>query len=227
MAARKRLARLAIGAHPPGWRRRYAEEVLALVAAAGVTWRHAFDLLRSAAGEWFSPSQRWDGPALERWLTAAIRILLVSTVAGAAGATVAFAVNMTEALVWDGLRYFVYGLPPKVVGNWFPNWDGLVPPTWTTIPVIYGWVLLCSTTGLPVLLVCALTGFARRYPRSAQWLSAVAFALLPMAMWLYAGPGFPNYVAGTLVLGWVIARSFLAQPYPAAGSALPAAQMPQ
>ena len=49
MAARKRLARLAIGAHPPGWRRRYAEEVLALVAAAGVTWRHAFDLLRSAA----------------------------------------------------------------------------------------------------------------------------------------------------------------------------------
>lgn len=200
---------------------------MALVTASPVTWRQVADLTRSAASEWFSPSRRWDGPMFERWLSGAIRILLVSTVAGTAGAIVAFAVNMAEALFWDGLRYFLYGLPPKLVGYWFPNWHGLIPPTWTTLPVILGWVLLCSTTGLPVLLMCALTGFASRFPRAAQWLSASAFVVLPTGMWLYTSPGFPNYVFGTLVLGWVIARSFLAQSYPAGRSTLPAAQTPQ
>src|SRR5687768_3287162 len=123
MSLRLRLAHLLITLHPPAWCRRYGAEVVDLVAAVEPRWNLLLDLARSAAGEWFNPSQRVEGSsARERVLTAATRTFLVGTAAGAAGVVVSFLTNMAEAVFWDGLRYVLYGLPPKIVGYWLPNW---------------------------------------------------------------------------------------------------------
>jgi len=48
-------ARLLAGLYPPSWRRRYGDELLALLAETGLSVRIAVNLMRAAAHAWIRP----------------------------------------------------------------------------------------------------------------------------------------------------------------------------
>lgn len=49
------LARFLVGLYPPSWRRRYGDELLAVLAETGVSARNAGSLVRAAAHAWIRP----------------------------------------------------------------------------------------------------------------------------------------------------------------------------
>ena len=78
----RRLALFVLRLYPADWRERYEDEVLALVQAAGPTWRVLPDLVRGAASEWIvlasSPDRRrlWLGRPSGRRLFASAAVLV-------------------------------------------------------------------------------------------------------------------------------------------------------
>ena len=79
MSGDRRLHRVLLRAYPPGWRRRYGAELLALLAERRSGWRDVPDLLRGAVDAWLSGAVAGPQPTLPGTL------LATAPASGAAG----------------------------------------------------------------------------------------------------------------------------------------------
>jgi Rieske Fe-S protein len=79
MSRPRRLHRLVLGAYPPGWRRRYGAELLAVLAERRSGWRDVPDLLRGAVDAWLNVRLAAQPPTIPGRLLATVP-------AGSAGA---------------------------------------------------------------------------------------------------------------------------------------------
>jgi hypothetical protein len=80
MSGDRRLHRLLLRAYPPGWRRRYGAELLALLAERRSGWRDVPDLLRGAFDAWLSGRVAARQPALPGPLLATVPARSVAAV---------------------------------------------------------------------------------------------------------------------------------------------------
>ena len=72
MSGSRRLHRLLLRAYPPAWRRRYGEELLAVLAQRRSAWRDVPDVLAGAIDAWLSVRVATTGPPLQAGVVAAV-----------------------------------------------------------------------------------------------------------------------------------------------------------
>jgi hypothetical protein len=80
----RRMARFLVGCYPPSWRARYAPEMLALLADAGVSPRRAANILAAAALAWLRPAGHLYSPPAR--VRASLAVVFSSWIALAAAA---------------------------------------------------------------------------------------------------------------------------------------------
>jgi len=211
----QRVALVLIRLHPPAWRRRYADEVSALVEASPVSVRSVVDLARSGAGEWTRAG--WRSVVIEpgQWphpgrLAALWVLTALSYYAGI------FIAQFVEA-VYVAAVVLSYGMTDRALDVLSGRIDGVyynVLPSLTPGIVVYvlvGLFLYFGLPALPVIAVARWSGLGRHFPFSTRLAVMVAFSTT--AFWL---PSSMPVFGGTVLGGWVLASGFFPRR-PAAG----------
>jgi hypothetical protein len=203
----RRVALVLIRLHPPAWRRRYADEVSALVEQSPATPRSLVDLARSGAGEWTRAGWRSVVIAPGRWPHP-------GRVAGLSVLTVVALFVGTSLATFVEIAYYVslllsYGMPERAMEilagqmNAFRPGTRLPPLSVVGIFDVFAFTFLWfGLPALPVIVGGRISGLGRRFPLTTRL--AVALAFSTIAIWLLPA----RTIAGTLFAGWVLASGF-------------------
>ena len=192
------------------WRRRYENEVLALLDEAGTGWRQVADLARGAVREWLDPCQtKVEGdPGLwrqsGRWLFVAVQAYVAMCLA--CGALIVAEWLSYESLA--ALRHHASLGFRDVVQLGEQMSFSLSMRACLIAAVLYGYSLLWSA---PIGWLLSATGVGRTSPRVALVLWMAAFQLF--TTWIDVRPfGWRGRgVLALAVAAWVLGRAMFAR----------------
>lgn len=207
MTLARRVAFILIRLHPPAWRRRYADEVSALVEESPASFSSVLDLARSGVTQWTRAT--WRSVVIEpgRWPHPGrlVGLWLLTVMSYYAGIFIA---QFVEA-VYVGAVVLSYGMTDRAMEVLTGRIDGIyynVLPPPVLGAVVYVLIGLFLVFGLPALAVIAAarwSGTGVRFPIATR--AAVALSFSTVAFWLESGP---PVLGGTLLAGWVLASAF-------------------
>lgn len=169
---RRRAVELALRLYPRWWRTRYGAEVLDLVDATGISWRHVAGL---AFNGW---SERLRGPAsVDHSLVGATVRLGRATGLAFVASTFTLGVVYGALLAYIAVVRFLYR-----AGGPDLEWYGRLFSSIGKSLVLTGsaYYLLGLVFALPVVLLLLFTGLARRFPRIARTATVAAFLAFPI-----------------------------------------------
>ena len=200
------MARWLVRCYPRMWRRRYENEILALLDEAGTGWRQVADLAQGVVREWLDPCQteaagdRGFWRQSGRWLLVAVRAYVAMCLA--CGALI-----LAEWLSHESLAALRHpaslGLRDLVQLGEQMSFS-LSTRACLIAAVLYGYSLLWSA---PIGWLLSATGVGRTSPRVALVLWMAAFQLF--TTWIAVRP-FGWRDRGVLALaaaGWVLGRA--------------------